>query len=228
MTAAARISDLLDLRLQPVAVKFQDKPPEGIPHVDQVALSGCTYWIHAAKGRTFYTEASDHFGCPVGSYTHGIDLPEETAKQLEGLVGTMVQLKYIRMDEVPAIPRRDAPFGVAIYGPASEAKFEPDVILVAGTARQIMLLAEAAQAAGIASDTSMVGRPTCAAIPAVMRSGGVVVNLGCIGNRVYTDLPDDELYFCVAGGRLETLVKNLETIVQANHELEKFHRSRVA
>src|SRR5687768_9629081 len=128
MNAAARIKDLLELRLQPVAVKFQAEPPEGIPHVDHVALSGCTYWKYATSGRTFYTVASDHFGCPVGSYTHGIDLPEETAKQLEGLVGTMVQLKYIRMDEVPAIPRRDAPFGVAIYGPASEVTFEPDVI----------------------------------------------------------------------------------------------------
>ena len=74
----------------------------------------------------------------------------------------------------------------------------------------------------------MVGRPTCAAIPAVMRSGGAAANLGCIGNRVYTGLADDELYFCVAGDRLETLVNNLETIFQANNELEKFHRSRVA
>src|SRR5688500_5632569 len=100
MSTAARISDLLDLRTQPVAVKFQASPPQEIPQIDQVALSGCTYWKHAAAGRTFYTVASDHFGCPVGSYTHGIDLPEEKAKELEGLVGTMVQLKYIRMDEV--------------------------------------------------------------------------------------------------------------------------------
>ena len=106
MSAATNLTNLLGLRTQPVAVKFHDAPPAGTPRIDKPALSGCTYWKFAADGRTFYTEASDHFGCPIGSYTHGIDLPPDKAKELEGLVGTMVQLQYIRMEEVPGIPRR--------------------------------------------------------------------------------------------------------------------------
>ncbi len=155
-------------------------------------------------------------------------MPEATAKELEGLVGTMVQLEYIDMAEVPGIPRRGESFGVAIYAPLTDAAFAPDVVLVSGNARQMMLLAEAAQAAGLASDSSMVGRPTCAAIPAVMQSGRTATNLGCIGNRVYTELPDDELYFAIAGAQLEAVVHKLVTMVHANRELEKFHRSRVA
>jgi uncharacterized protein (DUF169 family) len=228
MSAATGLADLLDLGSQPVAVKFQDSAPQGMARIDEVAPAGCAYWKLAADGRTFYTQDSDHYRCPIGAHTHGVDMPAETAKELEGLIGTMVELGYISMDEVPGIPRRTEPFGVAIYAPLADAAFEPDVVLVSGNAKQMMLLAEAAHAAGIACDTSLVGRPTCAAIPAVMQSGRTAANLGCIGNRVYTDLPDDELYFVIAGPQLDAVVDKLETIVNANRELEDFHRGRVA
>jgi len=228
MNNAAQLNELLGLRRQPVAVKFQESAPAGMQRIDEAALSGCSYWKLAAEGRTFCTEALDHFGCPIGAHTHGIDMPEETAKELEGLVGTMVELQYIAMEEVPGIPQLEGEFGVAIYAPLADVDFEPDAILVSGNAKQIMLLAEAAHAAGIASDTSMVGRPTCAAIPAVMQSGRTATNLGCIGNRVYTDLEDDELYFVIAGSQLSNVVDKLQTIVNANNELESFHRNRVS
>ncbi len=228
MNQAAQITELLGLRRPPVAVKVQPSAPEGIPRVDEAATSGCTYWKLAAEGKTFYTETSDHYGCPIGAHTLGINLPEETAKELEGLLGTMVELQYIAMEEVAGIPQLEKPPGVVIYAPAAEAAFEPDVVLVCGNAKQMMMLAEAAHLAGLAGDASLVGRPTCAAIPAVMQSGRTATNLGCIGNRVYTELGDDELYFVVAGSQLDTVVEKLSTIVHANKELETVHRERVA
>ena len=227
MTHATLLNDLLDLPRQPVAVKFQETAPADMPRVSRTAVAGCTYWKVAAEGQSFYTEASDHYGCPIGSHTHGVDLPEQTAKELEGMVGTMVELEYIAMEEVPQIPQVQGEFGVAVYAPLSDANFEPDAILVTGNAKQIMLLAEAARGVGIASDTSMVGRPTCAAIPEVMQSGRTATNLGCIGNRVYTELGDDELYFVIAGSQLARIVDKLQIIVNANTELNTFHRGRL-
>jgi uncharacterized protein (DUF169 family) len=60
----------------------------------------------------------------------------------------------------------------------------------------------------------------------VMQAGRTVSNLGCIGNRVYTDAADDELYFVIAGSRIDAITDKLETIVHANNELEAFHRGR--
>lgn len=228
MNQTTHITQLLNLKRQPVAVAFQQSAPAGIPRVSKPAVSGCTYWKLASEGKTFYTEASDHHGCPVGAHTHGVPLPEEKVKELEGLIGTMVQLQYIDMNEVPGIPQVKGPFGVAVYAPLADAQFKPDAVIVSGNARQMMLLAEAAHAAGVASDTSMVGRPTCAAIPAVMQSGRTATNLGCIGNRVYTELADDELYFVLAGSQLDRIVQKLSTIVNANNELTKFHQNRRA
>jgi uncharacterized protein (DUF169 family) len=134
----------------------------------------------------------------------------------------MITLGYIRAEEVPGIPRRDGGFGVAVYAPLAEAQGEPDVVIIAGNARQVMLLAEAAGAAGL------MGRPTCAALPQAMKTGQAVASLGCIGNRVYTGLGDDELYFAVPGRQLTALTEKLATIVHANSELEKYHRNKLS
>jgi uncharacterized protein (DUF169 family) len=117
---------------------------------------------------------------------------------------------------------------VAVYAPLAEVSGEPDVVLVRGNARQVMLLAEAARAAGIGPEAGLMGRPTCAAIPEVLRTGRAVASLGCIGNRVYTGLADGELYFALPGKHIGAVLDQLATIVNANGQLEAYHRARVA
>ncbi|MDP6834740.1 MAG: DUF169 domain-containing protein [Candidatus Poseidoniia archaeon] len=228
MSAATHLVELLELERHPVAVAFLDTPPKDLPRVEQMVAAGCGYWKRAAAGEAFYTEATDHYGCPIGAHTHGIGLPEEQGAELEDVIGTMVKLEYLEMQEVAEIPRREEPFNVVGYAPLVETTFEPDVVLVRGNTRQIMVLAEAAHAAGVTCQSSMVGRPTCAAIPEVIQSGLSATNLGCIGNRVYTELGDGELYFAFAGLQLEDIVKRLSVIVNANKQLETYHRERVS
>jgi uncharacterized protein (DUF169 family) len=100
------------------------------------------------------------------------------------------------------------------------------VVMVRGQARQIMLLAEAAQAAGITAEGSVMGRPACALLPATLGTGRAHTSLGCIGNRVYTGLLDEELYYAVPGAKLADVVGKLEKIAAANRALEKFHLDR--
>src|SRR5262249_19317511 len=108
-----------------------------------------------------------------------------------------------------------------------QAPAVPDVVLVRGNARQVMLLEEAALAAGLES-TPLMGRPTCAALPATMSTGRAATSLGCIGNRVYTDLGDDELYVALPGKHLPAVTQQLAAMVRANRELENYHRARRA
>jgi uncharacterized protein (DUF169 family) len=224
----ARLQQLLALRHPSVAVAFRAAAPPGIRRVDHAAPSGCSYWRLAAEGRVFFTEASDHYHCPIGAHTHGIHLPAETAQELEGLIGTMAQLRYIRMEEVANIPQRHQPFGVAIYAPLTAAPVEPDAVLVRGNPKQMMLLVEAAHAVGIAADVAARLRPTCAIVPEAAEAGQASLSLGCIGNRVYTGLADDECYFAIPGGQLSAVLDRLETITTANRTLEEYHRRRQA
>ena len=217
----------LGLRTPPVAIAFREEAPADIPRLPNPEPAGCGYWRAAAEGRVFATVAADHHGCPVGAHTHGVPLPPEKQEELQGLIGTMVGLEYLKLEEVPSIPHRTAPFGAALYAPLETAAFAPDVVLVRGNPRQLMLLAEAAQSAGIAGDQPALGRPTCAVLPQALQSGRTAVSFGCIGNRVYTGAADDEAYFAIPGDKLEALVGRLETIAHANRELEAFHRGRL-
>jgi uncharacterized protein (DUF169 family) len=220
------LTDLLRLRTAPVAISFVDAPPSGVPHVSQMEAAGCGYWRRAAQGEVFYTVADDHKRCPVGAHTHNVPLTEAERAELMGLVQTMVGLEYLRMEDVPQIPTRKDPLRVAVYAPLGRAPLAPDVVLVLGNARQLMLLAEAAQAAGVAGSAPTMGRPTCAVIPQAIGSAQTSASFGCVGNRVYTGAPDDEAYFAIPGAALAAVEAKLATIVRANDELEKFHRAR--
>ena len=225
-TEGTPMQQLLGLTFPPVAIAFRDAAPPAVPRIDAAAPAGCAYWRLAAEGQVFYTEASDHYRCPVGAHTHGVDLPPATARELEGLVQTMVALQYITLDEVNALPRRQGAFGVAVYAPLGQAPCEPDIVVVRGTVKQLMLLAEAAQAAGIAGGGATMGRPTCAVLPEATQSGRTATSFGCIGNRVYTGLGDDEGYYAIPGAKVADVVAKLAVITEANRQLETFHRSR--
>ena len=227
MVAMLSLESLLKLEHTPVAIKFCETTPSGVERIEEAAVSGCSYWKLASQGRVFYTEGQDHFGCPVGAFTHGIELPEQQGEELQTLVGTMVELEYISADEVPDIPQRKDRFQYAAYGPLSSVTFQPDAVIVTGNSKQMMLLSEAAHAEGVEMGSSGVGRPTCAAIPAVIQSGGGVINFGCIGNRVYTNRQDEELYVLFSGEHLAGITERLATIIQANDSLEAFHRARI-
>jgi uncharacterized protein (DUF169 family) len=191
------------------------------------APSSCSFWRLAAAGRVLVTEARDHYNCAVGGYTHNIPLPPERAQELPDMLAFMAGLGYVRMEEVPGIPRLPATPGAIVYAPLGETPVDPDVVLLAGRPQPLMLFQEAAQRAGAASALPLLGRPTCMALPAALASGAVM-STGCVGNRVYTDLGDDELYLAVPGRALPAIVEAFETIAHANAELAGYHRGRRA
>jgi uncharacterized protein (DUF169 family) len=102
------------------------------------------------------------------------------------------------------------------------------VVLVRGNAQQLMLLAEAAQAAGVAGTGATMGRPTCAVLPEAINSDRTAASFGCVGNRVYTGATDTEAYYAIPGSHLGIVEETLAVIVRANQELETFHRARAA
>ena len=225
-TDGAQFRNLLGLRVDPVAVAFRTESPPDVPHVGIPAPAGCAYWRLAAEGQVFFTRATDHYNCPIGAHTHGVTLPADAAREVGGLLETMARIQYIRMDEVPTIPRRGTAFGVAIYAPLTATPVDPDVVIVQGNPKQVMLLTEAVHAAGLPYDPAAQLRPTCAIVPTATETGRASLSLGCIGNRVYTGLADNELYIAIPGAQLNAILEKLEAIVAANRTLEEFHQQR--
>jgi uncharacterized protein (DUF169 family) len=220
-----RITQALGLTRRPVAVSFRDNAPAGVSRFSGREPSGCSFWRLARDGRTFFTVPSDHYNCAIGSHTHNIPLAPERSKELDQTLSLMTGLGYIRMEEVAGIPRLPKTPGVLIYAPLGETPVDPDVVLFAGKPGRVMLLQEAALRAGVASSLPALGRPTCMALPAAL-AHGAVTSTGCVGNRVYTDLGEDELYVAIPGHALARVVDEGVTIASANSRLADYHRAR--
>lgn len=221
-----QLSSDLGLIQRPIAIAIRDTPPAGVSKFSGTVPSGCSFWRIASEGRTFFTVPSDHYNCPIGSYTHNIPLPADRAKELEDTLGFMAGLGYLRMEEVPGIPVLPNTPGVVVYAPLGDTPVDPDVVLFWGPASRVMLLQEAALRAGVAAGLNTLGRPTCMAVPAAMTLG-MVASTGCIGNRVYTGVEDGDLYAAVPGKDLPKLAEAAKTIKAANEMLMEYHRSRL-
>jgi len=215
----------LGLKRRPVSVTFRPSPPEGVTKFTDKEPSGCSFWRLAGAGHTFYTVPSDHYNCAIGSYTHAISLPEERAQELTDTLNFMTGLGYIKMEEIPGIRQLPQTPGAVIYAPLGDTPTDPDVVLFAGQPGRLMLLQEAALRAGVSGQSPLLGRPTCMALPAAL-ADGVVTSAGCIGNRVYTGLGEDELYLAVPGKDLTRVANELETVAAANVRLMEYHRQR--
>jgi len=213
------------LARRPVAVSFLDAVPVDVKKFDGTEPSGCSFWRLAADGAIFYTVPENHFNCAVGAYTHNIALSPEREKETEQTLKMMFDLGYVKPEEVPQIPRlAKAPVAI-VYAPLGEMPVTQDVVLFACKPSAAMLLNEAANRAGVGSRAPALGRPTCMALPASLQDG-VVLSLGCMGNRVYTGIGEDELYFVLRGSDLAAVTDSLRTVTSANAALNEYARDR--
>ncbi len=137
----------------------------------------------------------------------------------------MFDLGYVKPEEVPQIPRLGKTPKAILYSPLGATTMAPDVVLFALKPAGAMLLQEAANRAGVGTGAPALGRPTCMALPAALEHG-TITSLGCIGNRVYTGLLDDELYVVVRGRDLPAIADALQTIASANTALLNYARGR--
>jgi uncharacterized protein (DUF169 family) len=215
----------VSLRHRPVAVTTLKAAPPGVEKFEGVQPSGCSFWRLASQGRTFYTVGADHYNCPIGSHTHNIPLPPERAHELTETLGFMTGIGYLRMEEVPSIPRLPRTPGVVVYAPLGKTPVDPDVVLFWGPPGRVMLLQEAANRSGVAAQLNTLGRPTCMVVPAALENG-VVASTGCVGNRVYTGLDETDLYVAVPGRDLLKVAGEIATITMANNTLLMYHQDR--
>ena len=92
-----------------------------------------------------------------------------------------------------------------------------------------MLIYETALRSGAgAALANTLGRPACAVLPLASRTGIASLSLGCMGNRTFTGLPDEELYVCIPGGRWDALVSKLTEIGRANSAMQQHYRNHKA
>ena len=221
----AQILKVVKSAVRPVAVAFLDAEPAGVKKFEGTQPSSCSFWRLAAEGRTFYTVPENHFNCAVGAYTHNIALSPAREKETEQTLKMMFDLGYVKPEEVPQIPRLSKTPKAIVYSPLAQIPVDPDIVLFALKPSAAMILNEAAGRAGVGTGAPALGRPTCMALPAALQHG-TITSLGCIGNRTYTGLGEDELYVVVRAKDLPSVAEALHVIGGANATLRDYARGR--
>jgi uncharacterized protein (DUF169 family) len=224
------LQNTLGLSAPPIAIGFSDEPPAGLdPWQGGAVPAGCVFWREAMNGRAFYTVPADHYNCAVGAYTHSINLPAERGTQLEDTVKFMVLKEYLRMEEVPGIPTLEKTPAYISSAPIDAAPFRHDLVLIAAKPSAAMLIYETALRAGAgAALSNTLGRPACAVLPLASKTGLSSLSLGCMGNRTFSGLPDEELYVCIPSRHWAGVLAKLTEIGKANSEMQQFYRNQKA
>ena len=160
--------------------------------------------------------------------TMGFPLPEEKKDEADQLFAEMLKLEYLSKEEFAKFPSVKKPHQFILYGPFERFAVMPDVVLLRVLPKQTMLLSEAlGTAAWTKTGLTLVGRPTCGAIPVTMDHQEAVATTACIGARVYAELSDEEFFVVIPGSQLKGLEDRLATILEANKTLgDTFERRK--
>ncbi|MDP7620130.1 MAG: DUF169 domain-containing protein [Dehalococcoidia bacterium] len=224
----AALQETVGLSRPPVGLAFVSEPPAGIPEPSEGVPSACSLWV-MGRDQVVYAPVSTHLNCPIGMMTMGFQVPDDRMEEAKTIVDTMCELEYISPEEAASLPSVPGNHSGVVYGPLANLPAVPDVIIFSTRPGQAMLLAESSGCVDWTDQgMSAFGRPTCAVVPTAIEMGKAAMSVGCIGFRVYTGTPDEELIVAVPKAGLQNVLDGIDTTVNANAALEKFHTNRRA
>ncbi|HEY4393355.1 MAG TPA: DUF169 domain-containing protein [Polyangia bacterium] len=227
---ATRVREILGLRRLPIKIGFLDGLPAQLPRwAGGPVAAGCVFWDAAMEGKSFYTIAADHWNCAVGSHIHGIPLPDDRTSELDATIEFMIETRYTDAGEVAGIPTVEREPKAIAFAPAGSDAFPGDVFLLAAAPAPLSLIHDAARRAGLAgAGTASIDRPSCAILPAAMKSGTLAFAFGCKSNRVFTKVRDDEAYVAIPAPGWDAFVDKLLEVQRANLTMGTYFQAHAA
>ena len=220
---AAQLTEDLELTAPPIQISYLDAPPEGVKEHPGGAPSVCTFFAEGRQ-KAFFADTKAHEACEIGAFVLGIPPQGELGDRVMGMLGTMHGEGYLHPNEEAKIPHNaQAPRYVA-YGPLGSLPVPPSSVLLFAKPKSAMLAMEAAPEGPV----PMNGRPMCAIVPTLNAGAPVAVSIGCIGSRIYTELPDEQMIVGIRGDHLAKFAASVRRIRHANSVIGDENRRRKA
>ena len=221
-----RLVTALKPHAAPVAISFhapgEDPSAEGLdpeyPEPNERGRTGqvpagCVFWIRGASD-TFATVKADHANCSVGSYTHGFVTLEEAAAMDD--VEAVLAAGWVDEAAVMGLPHLSERPGAVVYGPLSESRGEPDVVLLRINGFALMTLR------GAFPEMPIEGKPQCHIVAMAKDQGTVAASVGCALSRSRTGMRSEEMTCVIPGRRLEEAVEKLEATVALDRAMARY------
>lgn len=193
---------------------FDDPMPE--PTTDgrtgRVA-AGCVFWMKSTN-TAFTTVPEDHGNCSVGSMTHGMKTMDEVAGNED--VAALLECGWVTEEVMPQIPVVATRPAAVTYEPLADATFDPDVVLLRLSGRQLMVLMDAVPGLRVE------GKPQCHIVAIAKEQGEIAASVGCQLSRVRTGMTNAEMTCAVPGSAVGALVERLAVTAGADQAVAAY------
>ena len=228
---SAALTTLLGLEHSPIAVTFLEEMPiddvprfaEPMTEPTEDGRSGrvaapCVFWMQA-HSRTFDTMAPDHGNCSVGAFTHGFVDAADILDKSD--VGALLDVGWVTMEAFAGVASMSRRSKGVRYGPLTDARAEPDVVILRVSPRQVMEINDAVE-------VEWSGKPQCQILPLAADMGVIAASMGCALSRARTGMGDDELTVAVPGHRLAELIASLRDVCRADEQVVGYAEADLA
>ena len=217
---SAEIRSQLGTDIPPIAITFHDEIPSSPAAFDDPmpaptadgrtgrVPAGCVFWMRSTS-TGFTTVPEDHGNCSDGSMTHGMKTMEEVAGNAD--VAALLESGWVTEDIVPQIPVVSRKPAAITYEPLSEATFDPDVVLLRLSGRQLMVLMDAIP------ELRVEGKPQCHIVVIAKEQGEIAASVGCQLSRVRTGMSNSEMTCAVPGNKINSLIERIANTAVADH-----------
>jgi len=210
------LNEILGLKGSPVAVKLVKTPreiPESYKKMDEKKRH-CEFVQDARlKGNEGYATSKEHL-CKGGAGVMGIEpLPESVATGSMYYKLGNFETAEGALETVDAIPKLEENYYASLYAPLESAEFEPDVVVLILTPKQVLKVSQSylrKKGGRISSDYSGIQSLCADAVAAVKERGIPNMTLGCNGSRKFAEIADDEVIIGLPPGNLEDIVEALK------------------
>ncbi|HMA05336.1 MAG TPA: DUF169 domain-containing protein [Methanomicrobiales archaeon] len=219
---AETLKGALSLAGSPVAVKLaksREEVPAGVPEGKETVRHCQMVNMARKEGAIFYAPSAKH-QCNGGAWALGLReiTPTLQSGEFYFKLGKFESMAACRrtMDKIPHL--RTGETYATIYAPLEKTPFDPDVVLVVTTPRNMLKLAQA-------SIFRLGGRlsPAMAGIQSVCSdataqpylTGAPNFSLGCDGSRKFSGIADDEMVMGIPAELLPEIGEALRIVTTA-------------
>ncbi len=222
-TLTELLAERLLIDIPPVGLAWLAAPPAGVVVLGKVAPSFCALWRMGERG-VFFTTATHHVECLIGAYLAGFPLTAGQLDEAHALLDDTCRSEALPPDDLGRLTRAAPHTGGILYGPLWEMPAPPDVAVVWATLPQAAVLQELAGPLAWPGNAqgAVFGRPACGVVGAAQQLQRMALHEGCVGMRLYTELPRELCPVALPASLLGRLETNLATLTDGEQRIRTY------
>lgn len=227
MQMYAELSDklrkILGANISLISISLSMEAPENVELIkDRVRICESLNRVRS-KGESFYITSKEH-KCNSGSRICGLEELHEKIKTGDSFLrlGRFASKRAARRFLSSVTSIKVGTVKVISFSPLKEVKFEPDIVVLIGNAKQATMIADAFAYKSGKTITGLANIPICAAVIVVpYLSGEVVYSIGDFGGRRFMKAKDEDIFVGIPAELLYDIVENLENLERYREEAMK-------